>query len=89
MKLEEERGLKERASSDSDLLKERNLTTANAKDPFPEREFLPFDRKVRVEGYLKNLRETFGEITPPSDSGAGTLSSATSEYEFDEGESDS
>ena len=88
MKLEEERGLKERASSDSDLLKERNLITANAKDPFPEREFLPFDRRVRVEEYLENLRETFTEMTLP-DSGAGTLSSATSEYEFDEGESDS
>ena len=88
MKLEEERGLKERASSDSDLLKERNMTTANTRDPFPEREFLPFDRKLRVEEYLKNHQETFSEITPPSDSGAWSLSSATSEYGFDKGESD-
>ena len=88
MKLEEERGLKERASSDSDLLKERNMTTANTRDPFPEREFLPFDRKLRVEEYLENLLETFSEITLPSDSGVGTLSSATSEYGFDKGESD-
>ncbi|XP_066024076.1 uncharacterized protein [Pocillopora verrucosa] len=86
MKLEEERGLKERASSDSDLLKERNMTTANTRDPFPEREFLPFDRKLRVEEYLENLQETFSEITLPSDSGAGTLSSATSEYGFDKGD---
>ena len=88
MKLEEKRGLKERASSDSDLLKERNMTTANTKDPFPEREILLFDRKVRVEEYLENLQETFSEITLPSDSGAGTLSSASSEHGFDKGESD-
>ena len=89
MKLEKERGLKERASSDSDLLKERNMTTANTRDPFPEREFLPFDRKLRVEEYLENLQETSSEFTLPSDSGAGTLSSTTSEYGFDEGEGDS
>ena len=89
MKLEEKRGLKDRASSDSDLLKERNTTTANTNDPFPERKFLSFDRKVRVEEYLENLQETFSEITLPSDSGAGTWSSATSEYGFDKGESDS
>ena len=89
MKLEEERGLKERASSDSDLLKERNMTTANIKEPFPEREFLPFDRKNRVEEYLENLQETSSEITLPSDSGAGTLSSTTSEYGFGEGKGDS
>ena len=88
MKLEEERGLKERASSDSDLLKERNMTTANIRDPFPEREFLPFDRKLIVEGYLENLQRTSSEITLPSESGVGTLSSATSEYGSDEGESD-
>ena len=88
MKLEEERGLKERASSDSDLLKERNMTTANIRDPFPEREFLPFDRKLIVEGYLENLQKTSSEITLPSESGVGTLSSATSEYGSDEGESD-
>nr|XP_058948232.1 uncharacterized protein LOC131776110 [Pocillopora verrucosa] len=82
MKLEEKRGLKDRASSDSDLQKERNMTTANTKDPFPERKFLPFDRKVLVKEYLENLRETFSEITLPSDSGAGTWSSATSEYGF-------
>ncbi|CAH3157800.1 unnamed protein product [Pocillopora meandrina] len=86
MKLEEERGLKERASSDSDLLKERNMTTANTRDPFPEREFLPFDRKLRVEEYLENLQETSSEFTLPSDSGVGTLSSATSEYGFDKGD---
>ena len=40
-KLEEKRGLKDRASSDSDLLKKRNTTTSNTKDVFPEREFLP------------------------------------------------
>ena len=89
MKLEEKRGLKDRASSDSDLQKERNMTTANTKDPFPEREFLPFDRKVRVEEYLENLQETFSEITLPSDSGAGTWSSVTSEYGSNKGESDS
>ena len=89
MKLKEKRGLKERASSDSDLLKERNMTTANTKGPFPERELLPFDRKVRVEEYLENLRETFSEITLPSDSGEGTWSSAPSEYGFDKGEGDS
>ena len=88
MKLEKERGLKERASSDSDLLKERNMTTANIRDPFPEREFLPFDRKLIVEGYLENLQKTSSEITLPSESGVGTLSSATSEYGSDEGESD-
>ena len=88
MKLEKERGLKERASSDSDLLKERNMTTANIRDPFPEREFLPFDRKLIVEGYLENLQRTSSEITLPSESGVGTLSSATSEYGSDEGESD-
>ena len=88
MTLEEERGLKERTSSDSDLLKERNMTTANTRDPFPERKFLPFDRKLRVEEYLKNHQETFSEITLPSDSGAWSLSSATSEYGFDKGESD-
>ncbi|CAH3157781.1 unnamed protein product [Pocillopora meandrina] len=87
MKLEEKRGLKDRASSDSDLQKERNMTTANTKDPFPERKFLPFDRKVRVKEFLENLRETFSEITLPSDSGAGTWSSATSEYGFGKGES--
>ena len=32
MKLEEKRGLKDRASSDSDLLKKRNTTTSNTKD---------------------------------------------------------
>ena len=89
MKLEEKRGLKERASSDSDLLKERNMTTANTKDPFPETEFLPFDRKVRVEEYLENIRGTFSEITLPSDSGEGTWSSAPSEYGFGKGEGDS
>ena len=62
------------------------MTTMTAKDPFPEGKFLPFERKVRVE---ENLWETFSEITPPSDSGAGTWSGATSEYEFDEGKSDS
>ena len=36
MKLEEKRGLRDRASSDSDLLKERSMTTANTKDPFSE-----------------------------------------------------
>ena len=87
MKLEDKRGLKDRASSDTDLQKERNMTTANTKDPFPERKFLPFDRKVLVKEYLENLRETFSEITLPSDSGAGTLSSATSEYGFGKGES--
>ena len=56
MKLEEKRRLKDRASSDSDLLKGR---------------------------------ETFSEITLPSDSGAGTWKSATSESEWDKGESDS
>ena len=89
MKLEERRGLKERASSDSDLLKERNMTTANIKDPFPEREFLPFDRKNLVEEYLENLPETSSEFTLPSDSGVGTLSSTTSEYGFDDGEGES
>ena len=84
MKLEEKRGLKDRASSDSDLQKERNMTTANTKDPFPERKF---DRKVRVKEFLENLRETFSEITLPSDSGAGTWSSATSEYGFGKGKS--
>ena len=77
MKLEEKRGLKDRASSDSDVLKERNMATANTKDPFPEREFLPFDRKVRVEEYLQNPLETYSKITPSSDS--GTWSSTTSE----------
>ena len=48
------------------------MTVANTKDPFPERQFLPFDRKVRVEEYLENLRETFSEITLTSDSGEGT-----------------
>ena len=89
MKLEEKRGLKDRASSDSDLLKERNITTVNTKDPFPERDFLPFDRKVRVEEYLENLQENFSEISIPSDSGVGTWSSAPSEYGFDKGESGS
>ena len=89
MKLEEKRRLKDRASSDSDLLKERNMTTANTKDSFPEGKFLPFDRKVRVEEYLENLQETFSEITLPSDSGVGTWSSATSECGFDKGENDS
>ena len=89
MKVEEKRGLKDRASSDSDLLKERNMSTANTKYPFPEREFLPFDRKVRVEEYLENLRETFSEITLPSDSGEGTWSSAPSEHGFHKGEADS
>ena len=89
MKLEEKRGLKDRASSDSDLLKERNMTKTIARSPFPERVFLPSDRKMLVEEYLENLQETFSEIPPPSDSGAGTLSTATSEYGFDKGESDS
>ena len=89
MKLEGKRGLKDRASSDSDLLKERNITTVNTKDPFPEREFLPFDRKVRVEEYLENLQENFSEISIPSDSGVGTWSSAPSEYGFDKGENGS
>ena len=89
MKLEEKRGLRDRASSDSDLLKERSMTTANTKDPFSEGEFLPFDSKVRVEEYLENLPETVSEITQPSDSGVGTWSSVTSEYGFDKGESDS
>ena len=87
MKLEEKRGLKDRASSDSDVLKERNMATANTKDPFPEREFLPFDRKVRVEEYLQNLLETYSKITTSSDS--GTCGSTTSEYGFDKGGSDS
>ena len=52
MKLEESSGLKDRASSDSDILKRRNVTTANRKDIFAETEFLPFVRKVRVEEYL-------------------------------------
>ena len=51
MKFEEKGGLKARASSDSDLLKEGNVTPANTKDPSPEGKFLPFDRKVRVEEY--------------------------------------
>ena len=89
MKFEEKRGLRVRASSDSDLLKEGKVTPANTKDPFPERKFLPFDRKVRVEEYLENLWETFSEITLPSDSGEGTWSSAASEDGFDKGESDS
>ena len=78
----------ERERDDSDLLKERNMTTANTRDPIPEREFLPFDRKLRVEEYLENLQETSGKFSLPSDSGAGTLSSATSEFGFDKGESD-
>ena len=86
MKLEEKRGLKDRASSDSELLKKRNMTTSNTKDLFAEREFLPLERKVRVE---ENLWETFSDITPPSDSGAGTWSGATSEYGFENGKSDS
>ena len=89
MKLEEKRGLRDRASSDSDLLKERSMTTANTKDSFSEGEFLPFDSKVRVEEYLENLPETVSEIILPSDSGVGTWSSVTSEYGFDKGESDS
>ena len=61
----------------------------NTKDPLPERDFLPFDRKVRVEEYLENLQENFSEISIPSDSGVGTWSSAPSEYGFDKGESGS
>ena len=89
MKFEEKGGLKARASSDSDLLKEGNVTPANTKDPSPEGKFLPFDRKLRVEEYLENLWETFSEITLPSDSGVGTWSSAASEDGFNKGESDS
>ena len=89
MKFEEKGGLKARASSYSDLLKEGNVTPANTKDPSPEGKFLPFDRKVRVEEYLENLWETFSEITLPSDSGVGTWSSAASEDGFNKGESDS
>ena len=44
---------------------------------------------MRVEEYLENLEETLSEIMPPSDSGAETWSSASSEYGFDKGESDS
>ena len=39
MKLEKKRGLKDRASSYSDPLKERNMTTANTKDPFQRGSF--------------------------------------------------
>ena len=89
MKLQEKRRLKDRASSESDLLKERNVTTANTEDPLPEREFLPFDRRARVEEYLENLLETFSEITSSSGGGARTWSSTPSECGFDKGESDS
>ena len=44
---------------------------------------------MRVEEYLENLEETLSEIMLPSDSEAETWSSASSEYGFDKGESDS
>lgn len=62
------------------------MTTMTSKYPFREGMFLPFGTKLSVE---ENLWETFSETTPPSDSGAGTWSGATSEHEFSEGKSDS
>ena len=88
MKLEESRGLKDRASSDSDILKRRNVTAAHRKHIFAETEFLPFLRKVRVEEYLENPQKTYSEMTQPSDSGAGTWSGSSSEYRFEKGEGD-
>ena len=57
-----------------------------SKDPFREGMFLPFGTKVSVE---ESLWEAFSDITPPSDSGSGAWSGATSEYEFGEGKTDS
>ena len=45
MKLEKKRGLKDRASSNSDPLKERNMTTANTKDPFQRGSFYHLTEK--------------------------------------------
>ena len=88
MKLEESRGLKDRASSNSDILKRRNVTAAHRKHIFAETEFLPFLRKVRVEEYLENPQKTYSEMTQPSDSGAGTWSGSSSEYRFEKSEGD-
>ncbi|XP_022796399.1 uncharacterized protein LOC111334847 isoform X1 [Stylophora pistillata] len=86
--LQEKRGLIERANSDSDLLKERKMTTDDTRDPSPEKGFLPFRRKVLVEEYLENIQETYSEIARQRDSGVGTWSNAPSEYGFDKGEGD-
>ncbi|PFX21946.1 Retrovirus-related Pol polyprotein from transposon TNT 1-94 [Stylophora pistillata] len=82
MKVKEKIILKSRASSDSDISKERKMVTAN----ISEREYLPVDRKV--EEYLEGLQETYSEITQPSDTGVGTQSSAPSEYGLDKDEGD-
>ena len=76
LKLEEKRGLKDRASSDTDLLKEQNMVAATTKDLFPESEL-----------FVENLPKNYSEITQSSDSGKGTWSAASSECGVEKGES--
>ena len=87
LKLEEKKGLKNRASSDTDLLKEQNMVAAAAKDLFLERELLPFRKRDLVREFVANLSENYNEITQLSDGAKGTWSSALSECEAEKGES--
>ena len=47
MKLEESRGLKDRASSDSDILKRRNVTAAHRKHIFAETETKTYSKMTQ------------------------------------------
>ena len=87
MKVGEKRGLKDRASSDSDLSRVREEVSGSGKDLGQVKEFMSVDRKVRVEEFLENLQENYSMITQTTDSGVATQS-APSEYESKKNEGD-
>ena len=79
MRCGEQRGLKDRASSESDLSRMQGLVSEDGKDFAQVKKFMSFERKIRVEEFLANLQETCSTITQTSDSGVGTRSSASTE----------
>lgn len=85
MRGKEKGGLKDRASSDSDLSRMRALVSENGKDVAQVEEFMSFERKIRVEEFLENLQETHSMITRTTDSGKGTWRSAPTECGSEEG----
>ena len=81
----EQRGLKDRASSESDLSRMQGLVSEDGKDFAQVKKFMSVERKIRVEEFLKNLQETSCRITRTSESGVGTWSSASTERGSEEG----